>query len=367
MNKQCRPFLCDNVEFITPIIKVTENCNFTCEFCRYHTNERRSIMGIETYKTIVEKACEYNISHGWNHLNVIYHGGEPLLWGYQNFAQAVSFQSILKKKFPSIEIINNVQTNGSLLNQQWIDFFKDNGFHIGVSIDGPSEINFHKNVYEDKKETVLANICKLNQAGCKFGILSVITDAHDGYANQYYDFLVKNKIHSVGLCYCIYDDKKGITVKNEILSSFLLELFDRYYFGDYHLRIREFEFVMQLCLGSTTNACTFSYRNKCGYAFSILPNGDVFFCDQYSFDVSPLGNILKNTFFDIKSSKDLKSVVDNAKETAIKDCDKCEIHDICGGGCYRHLLPNGKNAFCKTFKVLYPHIQRTISNNNSTQ
>ena len=360
MNKLCKSFLSDNEEFITPIIKVTENCNFSCEFCRYHTNERKSIMDIETYETIVEKACEYNISHGWNHLNVIYHGGEPLLWGWQNFEKAMHFQNELKKRFPNITIINNVQTNGSLLNQQWIDFFKNNDFHIGVSIDGPTEINFHKNF--DDNNSVLENICKLNQAGCKFGILSVITDAHDGCADKYYDFLVKNKIHSVGLCYCIYDDKKGITVNNEVLSSFLLKLFDRYYFGDYHLRVREFEYVMQLCLGAATNACTFSYRNKCGYALSILPNGDVFFCDQYSFDVKALGNINKNSFFDIKSSNELKAIVDNARETAINECNRCEIHDICGGGCYRHLLPNGKNAFCETFKALYPHIQSTINN-----
>lgn len=360
MMHNCNSLSYNKEDFITPILKVTENCNFSCDFCRYHLNERKRVMDFETYKAVVGKACDYNMSHGWKHLNVIYHGGEPLLWGIQNFERSVAFQEELKKKHPGISIINNIQTNGSLLNQQWIGFLKEKNFHIGVSIDGPDEINFHKN--HSGNNAVIHNIHELNHAGCNFGILSVITNAHKGYANQYYDFLIENSIHSVGFCYCVYDDKQGITVDNGILSDFLIAFFNRYYFGNYHLRVREFEYVMQLCLGASTNACTFSFRNKCGYALSILPNGDVFFCDPYSFDAKTLGNILINDFFEIQNSKELITIVTDAKESARHECDKCEIHDICGGGCYRHVLSNGKNAFCETFKVLYPHIRQIVSN-----
>lgn len=360
MSCKCNSLSCDKEDFITPILKVAENCNFSCDFCRYHMNKQNSMMDFEIYKAAVKKACDYNVSHGWKHLNVIYHGGEPLLWGLDNFEKAIDFQNELKKDYPSVSFLNNIQTNGSLLNQQWIDFFKDEGFQIGISIDGPEEINFHKN--SSGNSLVLDNIHKLSQSNCKFGILSVITNTHKGFADKYYDFLMKNSIHSVGFCYCIYNNHNGITVDNDILSSFLIEFFNLYYNGRYHLSVREFEYVMRLCLGETTNACTFSFRNRCGYALSIRSNGDVFFCDPYSFDSTAIGNIIKDNFFDIKSSKELKEIVDDAKESAKRECNKCEIHDICGGGCYRHLLPNGKNAFCKTFKILYPHIQRTISN-----
>lgn len=358
----CGTLSCRREDHITPILKVIENCNFSCDFCRYHLNERKSVMDFEIYKIIIEKACAYNVSHGWNHLNVIFHGGEPLLWGIQNFEKAMSFQGELKKKHPGLSINNNIQTNGSLLNQQWISFLKENDFHIGISIDGPEEINFHR--ISSGNRSVIHNIHELNNARCNYGILSVITNAHKGYADNYYDFLVENGIHSVGLCYCVYDDKKGVTVDNVILSDFLLRLFNRYYYGDYHLRVREFEYVMQLCLGASTNACTFSYRNKCGYALSILPNGDVFFCDPYSFDSKALGDIATNDFFDIQNSKELIEIVKKAKESTRLECDMCDIHDICGGGCYRHVLSNGKNAFCETFKVLYPYIKRVISNCN---
>ena len=79
-----------------------------------------------------------------------------------------------------------------------------NHFKIGLSIDGPTEVNFHKDKYGDDKR-VIENIKKLNDAGCRFGILSVVTDAHKGYADKYYEFLVEHNIHSVGLCYCVYD------------------------------------------------------------------------------------------------------------------------------------------------------------------
>ena len=111
---------------ISPIIKVVDYCNFKCEFCRYTTNNARNKMSIDLYKTIVEKTIKYNLANGWKRICVYFHGGEPLLWGMDNFKQAVAFQHEMKEAYPTITIENNVQTNGSLLNDQWIDFFKDN-------------------------------------------------------------------------------------------------------------------------------------------------------------------------------------------------------------------------------------------------
>ena len=74
--------------------------------------------------------------------------------------------------------------------------------------------------------------------------------------------------------------------------------------------------------------------------------------------------IHKDDFFDIQSSKQLIAIINDAKESTRIECNKCDIHDICGGGCYRHVLSNGKNAFCETFKVLYPYIKHVV---NSTK
>lgn len=343
---------------ITPIIKVVDYCNFTCDFCRYPSSLTKTKMPFSTFKTIIEKACEFNISNGCYQQSIIFHGGEPLLWGYSNFEAAIELENELIKKHPKLVFRNSIQTNGSLLNDRWIDFLSDNSFDIGVSIDGPEVINFHKGRLGPN--TVLENIQKLSRKNCKFGVLSVITDEHAGCADKYYDFLVEHSIHSVGLCYCVYDEEKGITVNNDILTNFLKRLFDCYYDGTYQLNIREFDNVIKLCLGIRTDSCTFAKRQRCGNFFSIRPNGDVFFCDPYSLSTPPLGNILTESFYDIKSKPELIKIVLSAKESAIKECANCEVKAICGGGCYRNVSPGGNYAFCDTLRSLYPYIEEKV-------
>ena len=342
----------------TPIIKVVDYCNFTCDFCRYPNNPHIAKMPFSTFQTIIEKSCDYNLSNGYYQQSVIFHGGEPLLWGFDHFESAIALQKELSKKYPKLVFKNSIQTNGSLLNDHWIDFLSKNGFNIGVSIDGPEDINFHKGPVASNK--VLENIHNLSHRNCKFGILSVITNVHAGCADKYYDFLVENNIHSVGLCYCVYDEEKRITVDECVLTDFLKRLFDRYFEGDYQLNVREFDNVIKLCLGIHTNSCTFAKRNKCGNFFSIWPNGDVYFCDPYTLSASPLGNILEESFFDIKRKPGLTRILLSAKESAIKECGSCEINNICGGGCYRNVYSDGKYAFCNTLKKVYPYIESRV-------
>ena len=201
----------------------------------------------------------------------------------------------------------------------------------------------------------------MRDAGCSFGILSVITNEHAGWAERYYDFLIENDIHSLGFCYCIYDEDKKITVKNEVLTEFLKCFFDKYFFGTYKLSVREFDSVMKLCLGAKPSACTYSYRSGCGNYFSIRPNGDVLFCDPYTLGKESLGNILTDSFFDIKNNPELLDIKESTKNSITNVCKKCKIFDICGGGCYRNLFGGENNAFCDTFKTLYPYIKETIN------
>ena len=229
MRQEFNCISCQRNDSVSVILKLVDYCNFDCDFCRYPHNTKQNKMPLDTYKSIVAKACEYNISQGNNRLSIIYHGGEPLLWGIELFEKAIEFQNELKKKYPKLAFRNSIQTNGSLLNQKYIDFFKLNHFNIGISIDGPNEINFHKN--STGNQIVFENMKKMREAGCSFGILSVITNAHVGWADKYYDFLVDNDIHSLGFCYCIYDEEKKITVKNDILTEFLKCFFDRYFYG----------------------------------------------------------------------------------------------------------------------------------------
>lgn len=94
-------------------------------------------MPFSTFRTIIEKACEYNFSNNYYELDVVFHGGEPLLWGSENFRLAIELQKELAVKFPKLVFRNSIQTNGALLNDQWIEFLHDNNFDDYITLNVP--------------------------------------------------------------------------------------------------------------------------------------------------------------------------------------------------------------------------------------
>lgn len=359
MEEKC--LICKKNDFVSLIVKVVDYCNFECDFCRYFLEKdtHSSSLELDIFEELIDKACNYNFAHGHNHLTVIFHGGEPLLWGYEKFEKAMEIEKKIGKKYCNIEFHNNIQTNGSLISEKWARFFHHNNFSIGISMDGPDDINFHRNKLVSTKD-VLENIRTLTDYGCKYGILSVITEQHRNHSKEYYNFFVANNIHNVGFCYC-FDENGDKTVSNETLTSFLLDFFNMYYNGSFKLHVREFEFVMKLCLGIRVEGCTFSYRQNCGNYFSIRPNGDICFCDSYDLSEKALGNIMNTDFEHVKETDAYVNILDSIGLHYKDSCSKCEIYSICGGGCARHDLQKGKHAFCETYKVLYPYICEKVN------
>jgi len=115
------------------IIKVVSTCNLACRYCDadIYSNHR---MSLDTVSQIITKALDYA-----DRVEFIWHGGEPLLMGIQFYEKVVELQKRYRRKGQTIE--NALQTNGTLINQEWVDFFKANDFHVGVSLDGPPEVH----------------------------------------------------------------------------------------------------------------------------------------------------------------------------------------------------------------------------------
>ena len=341
-------------KYITPIIKLTEACNFSCEYCRYAYNDAlTSIADYEDVLLYIEKVIEYNLSQGEEFIHVIFHGGEPLLYGKKNFRNLVDWQKSRGFKF-----INSIQTNGFLLDDEWCDIFNEGCFDVGISIDGPQTVNGHIMKERRVDNLILEKIKLLDNNNCRHGILSVITDKHQS-AKDYYDFLVSNDIHSVGLCYCYQNCHNAVS--NNVLSKFLCELFDLYFYGRYKLSIREFDCAIQRMLKGKTTSCHCNERNSCGKYLSILPNGDVRFCDSYDLSSSVYGNLKSNSVSDIVLSNLYQNEVLKSQIIKNEICNHCEVFDICGSGCYRNDIDNKSNYFCETYKSVYEHIRNQVS------
>lgn len=294
--------------FIIPIIKVTDSCNYSCDFCYYAQRKLHSpLMSRELCKKIIRECFLYNLKQGNNKMRIIFHGGEPLLQPLSFYEEIVNFEKKLAKDIRNFEFFNSIQTNGYHINQRLVNFFKQESFDIGISIDGPCDLNNHYNKEEGQNScssTVLNNILLLQNANLPFGIISVITNNHLSRALDIYNFCKDNNFHDLSLNYCYNSEILSNTVENAGLQAFLKELFDLYFYGDYELNIREFNEMIAKAMGYCTDTCATCDRKNCGQYLSFDMQGNVFFCDSGYDKTTRIGNIIQSSIYEVLDSFD---------------------------------------------------------------
>ena len=357
-------------ESIAPIIKVVENCNYNCGFCRYanHPPTGDSIMSLELCKKLLYEVCAYNYEHGRKYAQFIFHGGEPLLWGKHRYEEILKYEEELKKMFPELVIENGMQSNGYLIDDEWIELFKKMDMHVGISLDGPAEMNFHYGTdgNEPSIQRVIGNIHKLQENKLTNGILSVITDKHLGHEQEYFDFLNKHNLPSSGFCYC-YNPRDEISIDPLDLAGFLCKSFDIYYHAKKSVRIREFDNILLKLYGRPGRNCVFGERVRCGNFPAFSPNGNVGFCDEYEADTAIIGDYTKQSLKEILESDVYQEARVLYTTATTGACVDCEWRCVCGCGCARNDIGEGaerKSYFCETYKKLYAHIAETVKNDS---
>lgn len=346
---------------ITPIIKLTEACNYSCYFCRYANHpQSECIIQFEDVKHILLETVKYNVLRGSHHVKVIFHGGEPLLWGYNRFEKLMQYEDKLSAEY-SVQFINSIQTNGFLLNAEWVELLKKYHFSVGISLDGPKDLNGHygKLGNNESVNKVLANIQLLKSAEIPFGMLSVITNAHTTRAKEFYDFWIDYGIENIGLCFC-YNPEDKETVDCDKLSNFLIELFDLYFYGKAKINFREFNNAIQMKLTQKASSCTFACRENCGRFLTIDSHMRVMFCDDYDLKKnSVLGSMREMGFEEIITSEKYQEMCRQSRQIIKMHCSTCSVKEFCGSGCNRNDIKS-VNYFCPTYKKLYLHISECL-------
>ena len=353
--------------FITPIIKLTDACNFSCDFCYYSQKAlklKNKILPLELLKKIIEEVVDINLRKNKKLCHLIFHGGEPLLAGVPYFEKIIMIEKNIKTQHPDIIFENSIETNGFLLNDEWFEFFKSHDFGIGISIDGPDSLNYHKNKTDSStNQKVLNNIHQLNKLNIPFGVMSVITNSHLKHANELYNFYIENKITNVGFCYCFNKDTND-SVDTHGLALFLIDFFNLYFYGENKLRVREYEEMIKKILHKNNNLCLFCNRKRCGNYPTIDSDGNVFFCDFATEKDKAIGNIRRNSINEIIDSTEWQDELKKAMLITTNTCNTCRNHDICGGICYRSDIPteggNIKNYFCETYPIVMEYIRDKI-------
>lgn len=343
---------------ITIIAKPTSECNFRCKYC-YHasTKYEAGLLELSKLEKLVRLAQEE-----YDRVDYVWHGGEPLLCGISYFQKIAELQKKYKRK--DLVIKNSVQTNGYLLSNKFISFFRENEFNIGVSFDGPGECN----ILRQSANAVMKNIDSAQIVGLRLSSLSVIHALNCNRQIEIYEF---------------FKSKKMSMKFNPIFSSgsakqnpiYLLEI-EQYIdslkaFYDYWLvdqnAVRADPLDQYIRMKLTGKATECIYGSCLYHWLGIDQHGDIYPCGR-SFGLDyRMGSISEiNHISDIFKQQ---NYIDLLKKSIVRrsNCqNNCNYYGICNGGCNNNaLIENGRidmngGFLCKVLKDMYDYISMSI-------
>ncbi len=357
------------METLSLLIKpASGNCNMRCRYCFYadvvsaRETPNRGVMTPETLETLVRRAFEEAtalVSFGFQ-------GGEPMLAGLDFFRMLMA----LEKRYNArgIQVMNAIQTNGTLIDAEWARFFAENRFLVGLSIDGSRQTHDALRMDargDDTHARCLKAAKLLTDAGAEFNILSVVTKNFALHPEKAYQFYKKNGFRYVQLIPCL--DELGEEPGSHPYSldaarygRFLCRFFDLWYddfIRDDYTSVRMFDNYVRMLMGEPPENCGMAGQCQ-GYPV-IEADGTVYPCDFYVLDEYMLGNVRENTFSDMLSGKVAERFM--APSRAARDeCRACPYGFICRGGCRRDREPTeggalSLNRYCEAYKEFFAH------------
>lgn len=348
------------------ILPVGLSCNIACRYC-YHGVISRKLNRFERMSDSVLKNIMNHAMQFQSDIDFLWHGGEPLLAGVDHFQRAIDFQrqsSLLNKKNHG-KFRNIVQSNLTLFNKAFCDFFAKNEFVLSTSIDGSRDAHDANRIFTNGSGTygrVLKSVDMWRKKGKNIGAVSLVTLSNVRQATQSFDSLKKAGITSCNFHFCAQDESGSISTiptQKETLE-FFKSVFDLWMEDDNpDFPIRNFRNVLRMFYGGRPLDCT-SNINGCFGFMAITANGDVYPCHRYVERKDfCIGKILDKTLLDIYN--DSEAVYEEFCSLSEK-CQTCEWLNLCGNGCaYERFTANGSfksvDPECLMKKELFEYIK----------
>lgn len=346
------------------IIKPTNQCNMACKYCYANHECCGQSMDDLILETVISSVSK-NITKGQK-INFIWHGGEPLTLGLDFYRKITNFQ---RKYCRGLKVSNIIQTNGTLLDNNSVRFFIDNGFSISISLDGPKYIHDANRKFQNGKGTfnqVMKSISLLHKYGIDVGAVTVLTKEALPNIKEIYNFMksvgVRFRINPI-----VYLNRKGhsdsMFTPLEYATA-MCELFDLWFFDDEPLYVDPINQITGNMISCVTCGCCFGggcIKN----VVCIDMDGNIYPCGQFAgHSEFCIGNILTDTLKDILN-KPLSVEIMSRSSGLINRCRSCEFVNICNSGCTASALMNEKGIlapdyYCAGRKILFSHIRERI-------
>lgn len=337
-------------------------CNLACDYCYYleksklYQESPKHIMSDELLEKFIK---EYIESQTMPQVLFTWHGGETLMRPLSFYQKAMELQ----RKYARGRTIDNcIQTNGTLLNDEWCRFFHDNNWLVGVSIDGPQEFHDEYRKNEQGKPSfmkVMQGINLLNKHRVEWNALAVVNDFNADYPLDFYHFFKEIGCRYIQFTPIVerifrHDDGRHLaaveegdnekladfSVTPEQWGNFLCTIFDEWVkndVGEYFIQL--FDATLANWVGEQPGVC--SLAKTCGHAGVMEFNGDVYSCDHFVFPQYKLGNIYSKTLVEMMYSDKQQQFGRNKFDSLPSQCKECQYLFACNGEC-------PKNRFCKT-------------------
>lgn len=344
-------------------------CNIRCKYCFYRSlsGERNcpnsGMMSYDTLETLVKNALNYADEF----CSFAFQGGEPTLAGLDFYRTLIELQQKYNTKGTKIQ--NTIQTNGILIDDEWAEFFKENNFLVGLSLDGDRKLNRFRedNSGGNTFDRIMDTVKIFNSHGVEYNIVSVVTSLTAKNTAELYGFFKKNGFMYQQYIACLdekQDKKYGYSLTPRAYGRFLCELFDLWYedfIHGYNLDIRAFSNWVQMAAGYQPESCGMS--GQCVCYFVVEGDGSVYPCDFYASDQWKLGTVYDD-FGTLIESKKAKDFVGCSLPIHEK-CRKCRHLYLCRGGCRRWREPfvNGEpslNCLCEAYEIFFDHCSDRI-------
>lgn len=322
-------------------------CNMKCRYCFYHDladNRKIKNYGF-MQETVVDQIVKriFEVDN-LQTVNIAFQGGEPTLIGIAYYEYFI--KQINKCNVDNITINYAIQTNGTKIDEQFIDLFKKHNFLVGISLDGMAKAHDAMRIYNNGAKTyndVIATVKQLKSNKITYNVLTVVNHSNIADAKKLYAFYIKHGIEYVQLIPVLdnIDNKSAsYSITTSQLLAFYNELFDLWYQNINHpsvVNIRFFTDIFSRIKNDTTSSC--ALQGYCSMQNIIEADGSIYPCDFYVGDQYLVGNVFdigfKTAFSSTIVTEFIKSSLDKPKK-----CYECPYFDLCRGGCKRDLKMN---------------------------
>ncbi len=354
------------------------DCNLNCAYCFFLEKERLYPGSDFRMKDEVleEYVRQYTQAQRVPEAVVAWQGGEPTLMGLDFFRRSIEL--LAKHAPPGMRISNTIQTNGTLLDDAWCEFLRENGFLVGLSVDGPRELH---DVYRRDKggkgtfDRVQRAVRLMQRHGVDFNILCAVNAANAGHPLDVYRFfrdeLGVDWIQFLPIVERINTDgstllQEGDTVTDRSVGpaqwgDFLIAVFDEWVRRDVGtVFINYFEAAAASWAGAAAAMCITD--ETCGRALALEHNGDLYVCDHFVEPDYLLGNIMETPMLELVSSEKLRRFGEDKRDALPRYCRECEMLFACRGECPKNRFartPDGEeglNYLCEGYRAFYNHI-----------